>query len=113
MSITTTEAELYCRLTLKQYGLPDFKIVWREKTKSFLGLALPWDKEIHLSMEVLTNFVTYNWTLKHEIAHCIQFKRMGNTFRGKNGRNDFHGKVFKEVCKEMGISSSRFIPVYV
>jgi hypothetical protein len=35
---------------------------------------------------------------------------MGETYK-VNGRNNFHGKVFKQACRELGISHKTTIPV--
>ena len=103
MSLTTAEVEQYARLTLKQYGLPDYQVVFMKLEGRRLGQANPWEKKIELSEKALTTLRLFCIVLKHEIAHCIQFYRMGETYK-VNGRNNFHGKVFKEVCKEMGIA---------
>lgn len=102
MSLTTAEVEQYARITLKQYGLPDYRVVFMELEGRRLGQANPWEKKIELSKKTLTTFTLFRFVLKHEIAHCIQFYRMGKTYK-VNGRNNFHGKVFKQVCREMGI----------
>jgi hypothetical protein len=103
MSLTTAEVEQYACLTLKQYGLVDYQVVFLELQGRRLGQANPWEKRVELSTKILTNFRLFSLVLKHEIAHCIQFYRMGETFK-VNGRNNFHGKIFKQVCREMGIS---------
>jgi predicted SprT family Zn-dependent metalloprotease len=101
--LTTTEVEQYARLTFKQYGLHDYTLYWNPHVKRTLGFANPWQKKVELNKIVLNSFSLFKIVLLHEIAHCIQFSRMGDTFK-VNGRNDFHGKVFKQVCKEMGIT---------
>lgn len=107
---TQAEIDCYCRMTLKQYNLADYSVVFLPRLTRRLGQANPWEKRIELSPRCLANFKAFDSTLRHEIAHCLQISRMGGTFK-VNGRNDFHGKVFKQVCKEMGISDSRFIRV--
>lgn len=110
MSLTTAEVEQYARLTLKQYGLPDYQVVFMKLEGRRLGQANPWEKKIELSEKTLTTFRLFCFVLKHEIAHCIQAQRMGGTFR-VNGRNNFHGKIFKQVCREMGIPLSADVPL--
>ena len=109
MSLTTTEVEQYARMTLKQYGLPKYKVVFREIKGRTLGMANPWERKIELSLKCLESFRLFALILKHEIAHCIQFYRMGKTYV-VNVKNSFHGKVFKQVCREMGIPSASVIP---
>jgi predicted SprT family Zn-dependent metalloprotease len=109
MSLTTAEIEQYARMTLKQYGFPDYQVVFMKLEGRRLGQANPWEKKIELSKKTLTTFSLFCFVLKHEIAHCIQFERMGGTFR-VNGRNNFHGKVFKQVCREMKIPLSANVP---
>jgi len=109
--LTTQEVEQYIRLTLKQYGLTGYRITWKETYKRTFGRANPWEKEIILSKEILRSFHLFNWILKHEIAHCIHWMRNGGSFKNKNGNNVFHGKEFKAICREIGISGSTKIPV--
>ena len=108
MSLTTAEVEQYARLTLKQYGLPNYQVVFMKLEGRRLGQANPWEKKIELSEKTLASFLLFKKVLLHEIFHCIQFQRMGGTFQ-VNGRNNFHGKVFRQVCKEHGYNPSTFI----
>jgi len=101
--LTTQEVEQYTRLTFKQYGLDGYSLFWNKRMKSTLGFANPWQKRVELNLSVLSSFSRFKYVLLHEIAHVIQFYRMGKSYK-VNGRNDFHGKIFKQVCKEMGIS---------
>jgi len=102
--LTTTEVSQYARLTLKQYGLEDHSVVFLEKLDSpkRLGQANPWEKRVELSPKILCNFEAFKYVLLHEIAHIIQYYRMGQTYR-VNKNLSHHGKVFKQVCREMGI----------
>ena len=102
--LTTQEVEQYARLTFKQYGLSDHSLFWNKRMKTTLGFANPWQKRVELNLNVLTDFLRFKYVLLHEIAHLIQFDRMGKTYK-VNGRNDFHGKAFKAVCKEMIIKT--------
>jgi predicted SprT family Zn-dependent metalloprotease len=102
---TPQEVNQYARLTFRQYGLVDFELVFLPRLSRRLGQANPWQKKIELSPRVLSSFKLFDLVLRHECMHCIQFDRMGKTFQ-VNGRNDFHGKVWKEVCKEFGVSPS-------
>lgn len=101
--LTKQEVEQYAKLTFKQYGLNDYTLYWNPRVKRTLGFANPWEKRVELNKIVLKSFSLFKFVLLHEIAHCIQFSRMGGTFK-VNGRNNFHGKVFKQVCKEIGIT---------
>jgi predicted SprT family Zn-dependent metalloprotease len=103
MSLTAQEVEQYARISFKQYGLNGCTLFWNKKMKSTLGFANPWQNRVELNEKVLGSFSRFKYVLLHEIAHMIQFERMGGSYK-VNGRNDFHGKVFKQVCKEMGIS---------
>ena len=104
MFATTQEIEVYCRMTLKQYGYGDNEVVFADLSDGRWGQANPWEKRIELSPKILSSFRNFKNVLLHEIAHITQFYRMGQTYI-VNGRNNFHGKVFKQVCREMGISS--------
>ena len=106
--LTTQEVDQYIRLTLKQHGFADHCVMWFELSGRRLGQANPWEKRIELSPKVLSSFLLFRKVLTHEILHCIQFKRMGGTFQ-VNGRNRFHGKVWREVCKEYSFSPSTHI----
>lgn len=101
--LTTQEVAQYARMTLKQYGLSDYSLVFLPRLTRRLGQANPWGKKIELSPRCLVSFHTFKAVFLHELAHCLQFSRMGGTYK-VNGRNDFHGKVFKEVCRELKIS---------
>lgn len=105
---TTAEIQQYARMTFKQYGFPDYSLEFNPKLKRTLGLADPWNKRIILSLKALSSFALFKKVLLHEIAHCKQLPLMGGNFK-VNGRHNFHGKIFKQVCREMGISSSTFI----
>lgn len=100
--LTTQEVDQYIRLTLKQYGFGDHEVVFMDLPARRWGQANPWEKKIELSPKILSSFHDFKTTLLHEIAHIIQFYRMGCSYQ-VNGRNNFHGKVFKQVCREMGI----------
>lgn len=108
--ITANEADLYCRMTLKQYGLGDYRITWKEYKSATLGRANPWDKEIELSPKILSNFQLLKLVCLHELAHVLDWIENGGTFVRENGRNDFHGKNFKAICKRLGIPSHTKIP---
>lgn len=99
--ITQEEVAQYAKLTLKQYGFGDHSVVFMDMKKC-LGRANPWDKKVELSPNALVSFSLFRFVLLHEIAHLIQFQRMGGSYQ-VNGRNNFHGKVFRQVCREMGI----------
>lgn len=111
-ALTTSEVDQYCRLTLKQYNLTDYKIVWKPNLKRALGMANPWEKQIELSPRILASFDSFKQTFLHELAHILQFSMMGGTYK-VNGRNDFHGKAFKQACKIVGISSCRCHPIHL
>jgi hypothetical protein len=108
MSLTENEVEQWARLTFKQYELADYSLVFLPRLTRRLGQANPWKKKIELSPKVLDNFSLFRLVFLHECMHCIQFSRMGGTFK-VNGRNNFHGKVFKQVCLEFGVPSGTFI----
>ena len=107
--LTTQEVDQYCRLTLKQHGFPQYSVEFMKLPPRRLGQANPWEKKIELSPNVLSSFALFKLVFLHELAHVIQFYRMGKTYR-VNGRNNFHGKVFKQCCRELGISSKTTIP---
>lgn len=107
-NLTESEVEQYVRLTFKQYKIENFSLFWNKRCKNTLGFANPWKKRIELNPIILSNFSLFKKVLLHEIAHILQYFRMGETYK-VNGRNDFHGKVFKEVCKEIGISPETHI----
>lgn len=108
--LTTTEVDQYARLTLKQHGFSDYKVVWMNLPSRRLGQANPWQKQIELSEKILSSFALFKLVFLHELAHVMQFYRMGETYR-VNGRNNFHGRVFKQCCRELGISSSTKIRI--
>ena len=108
--LTTQEVDQYIRLTLKQHGFADHSVKWMKLKPRRLGQANPWEKRIELSEKILANFALFKLVFLHELAHVIQFYRMGETYR-VNGRNNFHGKVFKQCCRELGISHKTKIPV--
>jgi predicted SprT family Zn-dependent metalloprotease len=110
MFATQEEIDQYCRMTLKQHGFADYKVVFMKLPPRRLGQANPWKKRIELTHRTLANFALFKLVFLHELAHVIQFYRMGETYR-VNGRNNFHGKVFKECCKELKISHKTKIPV--
>jgi predicted SprT family Zn-dependent metalloprotease len=100
--LTTQEVEQYARLTFKQYGLHDYTLYWNPHVKRTLGFANPWEKKVELNKKVLKSFSLFKYVLLHEIMHVLDFNERG-TFK-RNGRNDFHGKSFKAMCKKHGVS---------
>lgn len=102
MFATESEIQQYCRMTLKQFGFGDHEVVFMQLPARRLGQANPWEKKIELSPKLLESFENFKYVLRHEIAHLRQFVVMGGTYR-VNGRNNFHGKIFRQCCKEMGI----------
>lgn len=110
MFATSSEIAQYIRMTLKQWGVSHLKIEWMER-KKYLGLACVTENKIKLNKRILASFEIFDEVLKHEIAHCIQWKRNGNRFLTKNGRHIFHGADFAAVCKEMGIPARTRIPI--
>ena len=107
MSIAFQEAEIYCRMELRSYGLKDHSIVWQEWPHT-LGEAWPSDKQIHLSFVCLRSPSLLTWVLRHEIAHILDWIERGGTFE-RNGRNNFHGKSWKKWCKKLNVRSDRLI----
>ena len=109
MSLTTTEVSQYARMTLRQHGFADHSVEFMPLSGRRLGQANPWEKKIELSPNCLKNFALFKLVLLHELAHVIQFYRMGQTYKA-NGRHNFHGKIFKQVCRELKISHKTTIP---
>jgi predicted SprT family Zn-dependent metalloprotease len=101
--LTPQEVDQYIRLTFKQYGLFDYSVEWMKLDGRRLGQANPWEKKIELSPKVLDTFHGFKLVFLHELAHVIQLARMGGTYK-VNGRNNFHGKIFKQCCRELGIT---------
>jgi predicted SprT family Zn-dependent metalloprotease len=112
MSLTTTEVEQYARMTLKQHGFADHSVVFLPRLTRRLGQANPWQKRIELSPRCLASFPLFKYVLLHELAHIIQFYRMGKTYK-VNGRNAFHNHVFKQACRELKIPTSRRVPLTI
>jgi predicted SprT family Zn-dependent metalloprotease len=102
---TTEEIQQYCRMTLRQHGLADYSVVFLPRLTRRLGQANPWEKKVELSLNCLASFRLFSLVLKHEIAHCLCFIENGGTFK-VNGRNNFHGKQFKQKCRELNIPHS-------
>lgn len=104
MFATTTEIHQYARMTFKQYGLKDYTLEVLEELDcpQRIGQANPWEKKIELKPCCFDSFFKFKRIFLHELAHVIQFYRMGETFQ-VNGRNRFHGKVFRQVCRELKI----------
>ena len=75
-----------------------------------LGQANPWGKKIELSEKTLASFLLFNLILKHEICHILDWIERGKTFKSENGRNNFHGKSFRAICKKVGIPYQSKIP---
>lgn len=111
-NLTETEVSQYIRLTLKEWGLNHISVEWNEKMNYAIGLAIPWKNKIQLSPKILCSFFTFRQTFLHEVAHIIQWERNGKTFKNEKGRNDFHGKLFKQICKELKIPSDTRIPIF-
>lgn len=108
--LTEQEVDLYTRITLKQQGFAHYRVEFMKLGGRRLGQANPWEKKIELSPRVLSSFALFKLVFLHELAHVIQFYRMGETYK-VNGRNNFHGKVFKQACRELGISHKTTILV--
>jgi predicted SprT family Zn-dependent metalloprotease len=100
--LTTAEVDQYIRLTFKQYDLFDYSVEWMQLNGRRLGQANPWEKKIELSPKILKNFQSFKLVFLHELAHILDFKERG-TFL-VNGRNNFHGKTFKQCCRKLGIT---------
>lgn len=103
-AITRQDAEQIARMTLRQYartekGLDGVSIEFLDLGKA-LGYAVPWEKKIQLDLKTLESESLFTGVLKHEIAHMIDYAERG-TFQN-NGRNNFHGKSFKKVCRRIG-----------
>jgi predicted SprT family Zn-dependent metalloprotease len=96
-------------MELKSHGLKDHSIVWREWPRT-LGEAWGPEKQIHLSFVCLKNKELLMEVVKHEIAHILQYREMGETFM-VNGRNRFHNKIWKKHCLALGIRPRRLIPI--
>jgi hypothetical protein len=110
---TTEEIEQYARMTLKQHGFSDHSCVIYDDPKiKAWGLADPWDKRVMLSVKALRSFKLFRYVLLHEISHLIQHKRQGNSYY-INGKKAWHNKVFRQVCKELGIPTSAKIPAHL
>lgn len=79
----------------KQFGIEEYKF-YRTKTTSRLGYCDYRTRTITVSL-----YNTDDWedTLRHEIAHAVQFKR--------DGYSDHHGKRWQEVCLEVGAEPKR------
>jgi predicted SprT family Zn-dependent metalloprotease len=105
MSLTENEVSQWARLTFKQYGLADYSLVFFPRLTRRLGQANPWEKRIELSPKVLDNFSLFSLVFKHELAHILCWIDNGGTFK-VNGRNNFHGKQFKEKCRQLKILHS-------
>jgi predicted SprT family Zn-dependent metalloprotease len=103
---TIQEVDCYVRLTLKQWGFSDVKVIWKETNAKWLGIACPQLKEMTLNKRILKNFKVFDNVLKHEIAHFIDYRNNGNKFIKKNGRYSFHGKSFRDVCRMMKIPAT-------
>jgi len=105
MFATENEIQQYARMTFKQHGLEGYELVFLPRLTRRLGQANPWEKRIELSLKCLESFYKFKKVLLHEIFHCLQFYRMGKTFK-VNGRNQFHGKVWKQICREHNFDPS-------
>jgi len=108
MTISISEAEIYCRIELKSCGLKDFSVIWIEGSKT-LGECHPWNKEIHISKECLKSSMLLREVLLHEAAHALQWYEMGKTYL-VNNRNSHHNKIWKKHCRLLGIKPRRLIP---
>jgi len=106
MHFTPTEAEQYVRMTLKQWGLSHVKLEWR--TFQHLGDANPYTNTLRLSVKVLVSLATFTETVKHEIAHFLDFQERGSFLI--NGRHVAHGKNWRKWCKTLGIPARTKIP---
>ena len=114
MGITREEAELYARLTLKQWKVADTKVTFHDildNSKCNLGQYVWADdaNEIRISNQCLEYFPLFEWVLKHELAHKLDYDERG-TFYDEKGKLEFHGKSFKKWCKVVGITNGRFPP---
>ena len=107
--LTTQEVDLYIRATLKQHGISNVKHSFKQMSRT-LGYYFVQKNEIVLSVTCLKSFTLFRLVLLHEIAHVLQYKELGGVSKTKNGRNDFHGKVFKKYCAQLKIPARRFIP---
>lgn len=113
--ITVREAELYARLTLKQWNVADVKVTFHDKldnNDTTMGQYFFGTNEIMINTKCLNHFRLFEYILKHEIAHKLDHKERGTLFT-ESGRVNFHGKNFRKWCKILGIKTGRFVPSYL
>tara|TARA_R110001632_G_scaffold6539_4_gene26718 strand:+ start:1027 stop:1356 length:330 start_codon:yes stop_codon:yes gene_type:complete len=100
-AITKQEAELYIRMTLKQYG-DCVKVIICPKRKTWLGKCNFQTETISVTEENLTCFHLFESTFLHELAHWRQYLELGRTLSMKNGRWQYHCPVWKKHCLSLG-----------
>lgn len=114
MVFTKSEAELYARLTLKQWGVSHIKVVISdviENSPKTMGLFSWEDGEtITIKTKCLERFITFDYVLKHELAHALDYKERGS-LHTSNGRANFHGANFHKWCKKLCIPVNALVPV--
>ena len=108
MIFTTTEAEQYVRMTLKQWGLSDVSFEWWESEKN-RGWAWAEESHIALATNILSSFACFRETLLHEMAHILDHRERGTYV--VNVREMAHGKNFRKWCKVLGIPARLKIPL--
>lgn len=110
MKVTIEEAHQYARMTFKQWGCENLTLKIKSGINSYLGLAAADIDQIFMCKDALKSFELFDEVLKHEIAHCLDYKRNGGKWRKKNGRHVWHDKVFKDICRELGVRARTKIP---
>lgn len=110
--MTIEEFELLYRIECRLHKIAEIGMEWVENTIDMLACYCPYEKIVKFTHKLLDlDYATAMWIIKHEIAHALDYRELGEESNWYDCQVTAHGKSWQRWCKVVGCPTHRYIPV--
>lgn len=110
--MTKEEFALLFRMECRQHGIKVGMRWMAAKDPALLALYKPYQKVVAFTHRLINlDYATVMWIIRHELAHALEYRDLGEEENWYDNQEDAHGDTWKRYCKVVGCPATQFIPV--
>lgn len=109
--MTKEEFSLLFRMECRQHGIK-VGMRWIANDPDTLAQYQPYKRVVEFTRRLISlDYATVMWIIRHEIAHALEYRDLGEEDNWYDNQEDAHGDNWKRYCKVVGCPATQFIPV--
>lgn len=109
--VTKQEFALLFRMECRQHGIK-VGMKWIADDPELLACYEPYKRIVEFTRRLINlDYATVMWIIRHELAHALEYRDLGEERNWYCNQEDAHGDNWKRYCKVVGCPATQQIPI--